>query len=268
MRLALLLAVGCGFHHGNALTIASDAEPDVPPDMPVPIDVAIDAPPISDCASDPNLVVCYSFDANPLPASLPNEGSATATAQLTNVTSTASPGGRAALLGATSEIYVPYSATVTGVQSMEVWFRVDQDAAAGGGREGLFDSNVPSPSNISLFYYNQSPSPYQLRCGIGSSVIVLDAPGFAIGQWQYVACVCTGSAIAIYLNGTSLGATAATCSAGGGFSDPDGFTIGSNNNGGATGVNDLFIGAIDSVKLSSHVLTAQEVCAHAGRTGC
>lgn len=264
-RVLLLWCAACTFRHGN---VGLDA-----PAVDAPVDVidaiAIDAPAMSACTPDSHLTLCYSFDAATFPAMMANEGTATtAVAQLTNVTRTMSPAGGAALLDATSEIFVPYTADVAGIQSIEMWLRIDQDAAAGGGREGLVDSNVASPNNISLFFYNQDPNPHQLRCGLGNAVIVLDAPTFPTAQWLYVACTCDAGAIHIYVDGTSLGATAADCAGGGAFSNPDGFTIGSNNNGGPTGVNDWLVGAIDGVKLWNETLSAETVCAHAGRSGC
>jgi hypothetical protein len=272
--LALVVAGGaCRFLHGAPGLAGDDAELDGPSDASrdAPGDIAQvtpDARPIADCENDSSIVLCYSFDQNPLPAMIANEASVTANATVTNAMSIASPGKRAARVDATSEIYVPYTATVTGVMSMEVWFRVDTDASAGGGREGLFDSNVGAPNNMSLFFYNQSPSPHQLRCGLGSGVISLDAPTFPTGQWLYAACTCDGGAIHIYLNGTSLGSSPQNCAAGGALSNPDGLTIGSNNNGGPTGIDAQLLGALDGIKMWSTVLSPTEICAHAGRTGC
>ncbi len=76
-------------------------------------------------------------------------------------------------------------------------------------------------------------------------------------------------AIHIYVDGTSIGATLADCAGGGAFSNPDGFTIGSNNNGGSgVAVDSWLIGAIDGVKLWNEILSPATICAHAGRSGC
>jgi hypothetical protein len=47
-----------------------------------------------------------------------------------------------------------------------------------------------------------------------------------------------------------------------------GLTIGSNDNGGPTGVDDWLVGAIDGVRLWDVTRSAETVCVTAGRTGC
>lgn len=261
-QLAVVLIASCTYHRG-AVTGSADATPDVAADGAM-----VDGRSIARlCAADPALVLCYSFDAAPLPATLPDQGTAVVDAQLTNVTRTTGgpTGGGAALLDATSEIYVPYTSQVTGIQAIEVWFRIDTDAPQNG-RSGLMDSNV-SPPNISLFFYRQDPAPHTLRCGIGGETIVVNAT-LPVGQWLYVACVCDAGSLAIYVDGTSVGSVPGPCASGGAFVSPDGFTIGSNNNGGPTGVNDWLIGAIDGLRLWNVTLSAATVCQHAGHTNC
>ena len=87
MRSAAVLALlaGCQFHPHAA---GGDAAPDV---VDAPVDAEPDAPPPAFCPTDPHLRLCFSFDQNPLPGSLPEEGAATNPAALTDVTWVASP---------------------------------------------------------------------------------------------------------------------------------------------------------------------------------
>ncbi|HSD86922.1 MAG TPA: LamG-like jellyroll fold domain-containing protein [Kofleriaceae bacterium] len=240
---------GCGFQHGIFAASAIDAGGD---DGPVIDDAPVDGAPDGAAATafcpqgDPHLRLCFSFDQATLAATLPNEGGANVSAQLTNVTRIANGTGGAAQLGATSEIFVPYTTEVANIQAIEIWFRYDSEPTIDGGRMGLVDSNVVPP-NISLFFYRQDPS-HTLRCGIGSQTTVWNAT-LAPTTWFQLACVCENGSQKMYVNGVKVGDTAGACSGGGAFVDPDGFTIGSNNNGGPTGVNDQLLGAIDGIRL-------------------
>jgi hypothetical protein len=237
----LALACGCSFVHGGA---SRDAAVDATPDAAVDADV--DAPPAQFCPADSHLRLCFSFDTDPFPASLPNEGAATVSAQLTNVTRTVRGTSGAAAIGATSTIYVPYSAQVTGIQALEIWFRADAAPPANGARIGILDSNV-IPPNISLFWYRVDPG-YQLRCGLGGALPSFNA-AVVLGTWHYVVCSCTSDTLQMYLDGMKIGETPMSgCSSGGSFV-ADGFTIGSNNNGGPLGVSEQLVGAIDGVRL-------------------
>ena len=246
MRPWLFALVGCAFRPGAPTNVASgDAggsdtgNPDAPADGP--LDAAAPF-----CASDPHLLMCFSFDQNPLPATLPNEGTAAVSAQVTSATSIASPLGRAAQLDTASEIYVAMGSGVTGVLSAEIWFRFDQMPANNGDRMGLYDSNV-APPNISLFFYRADPI-YTLRCGMGGETEVWNAPTLTTGTWFHAACVCDGTSLHMVVNGSDLGAMPGPCASGGAFVT-DGFTIGSNNNGGPTGIDSQLVGAIDGIRL-------------------
>ena len=212
------------------------------------------------CPADPHLRLCYSFDQPSLPANLPDEGAVAVSAHVTNVSTVASPKGRAAQLGATSEIWVPMVAGVTNIQAFEVWFRYDAELGANSAREGLVDSNV-SPPNISLFFYRADPT-HTMRCGLGGQVEVWNAT-LMPGHWYYAACVCDAGRLTMYLDGAQIGQTAGTCGSGGGFV-ADGFTIGANNNGGEANPTELLLGAIDGVRLWDVTLTPAQVCATAG----
>lgn len=228
------MLVGCGF---TGRGTASDAPGGEVGDLVI----AGDAAPAF-CPGDPHLRLCFSFD-EPLPATLPNEGAARVDAIVANVGHTSSVRSGAAMLTAASSIFVPMHPEISGILATEVWFRLDEEPA-NQGRAGLWDSNV-IPPNISLFILRIDPV-YQLRCGIGSQLETWDAPIVA-GAWHYAACICEGGALAMHLDDTNLGARAGACDTGGALV-ADGLTIGANNNGGPTNINDQLIGTIDGVR--------------------
>lgn len=209
----------------------------------------VDAPPPAFCPpGDPHLRLCFSFDQVPLTPTLANEGGANVSAALTNVTRVpvGTGSGGAAQLGATSEIFVPYTAEVTAIRTIEIWYRYDSEPVTDGARMGLVDSNVVPP-NISLFFYRKDPT-HQLRCGLGSATVTWDAT-LTPNTWLQLSCVCDGADLEMFVDGTMVGDTAGDCAAGGAFVSPDGFVIGANNNGGATGISEQLLGAIDGIRL-------------------
>jgi len=245
----VLALAGCGFQHGTATDDA--AIPDAPDAI---IDTMIDVPPPALCAADPRLRLCFSFDQDPLPTTLANEGAATVSATLTNVMRTTNGASGAALLDTTSTIYVPYSAEVTNIQALEVWFRADAAPLADGARIGILDSNV-IPPNVSFFLYRVDPG-YQLRCGLGGALFAFNAP-VVLGTWHYAACVCNADTLQVFLDGTKLGERPGSqCQTGGAFVAA-GMTIGQNNNGGPTGADEWLVGAIDGVRLWDVLVTPQ-----------
>lgn len=251
---ALVLAVsGCSFRPGDYLAGDANGDRDAMVDTEVEPDAMIDAPPPPPfCPADAHLRLCFSFDQTTLDGALPNEGAAVVSAQLTNVTRIARGDGGAAQLDMTSTIFVPQAADVTNIQAIEIWYRADS-MPANGGRMGLVDSNTSS--NISLFFYRQDPA-HELRCGIGDATIVWDAT-LATATWTYLACVCEGGNLKMYVDGVMIGDTPGSCASGGAIVG-DGFTIGSNNNGGAgNAVNDWLLGAIDGVRLWDQAITPQ-----------
>jgi len=215
------------------------------------------------CASDSHVPLCFSFDQSPLPPTLANEGYAPVSATLTNVTQTAGRDGNAVLLDTTSSIILPSTSAVTGIYTVEVWFRVDTDVA-NGARSGVMDSN-DLPQNISMFWYRTDPT-HQLSCGLGnqSTTFVVD---IAIGAWTYAACTCDQGTVTIYVDGQFVASANGDCGSGGALF-PDGFVVGANNNGTGNGVSDWLVGAIDGLRLWTQPLSAEDVCKTAGRTGC
>jgi hypothetical protein len=199
------------------------------------------------CQADPHLRLCFSFDADPLPTAMPNEGAANVSATLTNVTRGGRAGGGDAELTTSSTMYVPFTTEVTGIQALEIMFRADTPPPANFARVGLLDSNV-LPPNISLFWFRNDPG-YQLRCGLGNALYTFDAP-IVLGSWHYVLCTCTATdTLELYLDSTRIGEVPnAQCTSGGAFVT-DGLTIGSNNNGGPTGNNEWLVGAVDAVRV-------------------
>lgn len=235
----------CGFQHGAAYVVDSTRGDTSSIDAPLGDISSVDAT-AAFCPVDAHLVLCFSFDQNPLDAALANEGAAAVTAQLANVTSVASPFGRAATLGNTSDIFVAMGSGVTGVQSAEIWMRYDTEPANNGDRIGMFDSNI-IPPNISLFMYRADPS-HQLRCGIGGQLEVWDAPQLHTGAWFHLLCTCDGTNLHMVVDGTDLGPRPGNCNSGGGFVS-DGFAIGSDNYGGGGGQSAQLVGAIDGIRL-------------------
>ena len=235
---ALATVAGCSFRPGDYQPPAVDA---------APIDAAIQA----FCPVDPHLRLCFSFDQPTFGGTLANEGAASTSAQLTNVTRIASGAGGAAQLDATSTVFVPASPEVTNIQAIEIWYRADSQPVNDGERMGLVDSNTTS--NISLFLYRRDPS-HELRCGIGDATIVWAAT-LTTATWIYLACVCENGNLKMYVDGTKIGDTAAACASGGTIV-ADGFTIGSNNNGGSGfPVTDWLLGAIDGIRLWDQPVT-------------
>ena len=243
MRCALLLVAvgGCGFEHGQLTA-------DAPTETDAGIDAMVDAAPPPFCPADAHLRLCFSFDQAPFTPVLANEGAANVSAMLTNVTRIPvdTGSGGAAQLGATSEIFVPYTTEVSAIRTIEIWVRYDSEPTSNGRRMGLVDSNVVPP-NISLFFYRADPT-HQLRCGLGSATATWDAT-LAANMWLKLSCVCDGGDLKMFVNGAMVGDTPGDCAAGGGFVSPDGFVIGANNNGGANGVTERLLGAIDGLRL-------------------
>jgi hypothetical protein len=238
---SIALIAGCSFEHG--LSSARDASLAIDAAVDTPIDSAV----AKFCPTDPHLRLCLSFDQDPLPASVPNEGAATVSASLASVTRIEHLGGGAAELTASSIIHVPTATDVTNIQSVEISFRADVAPANNFGRIGILDSNV-IPPNISLFLYRVDPS-YQLRCGLGGALITFDAPTVQLTNWYRVLCTCNANTLQLFVDGVKLGETANSNCSSGGEIVAAGMTIGSNNNGGPTGVDEWLIGAVDNVRL-------------------
>jgi hypothetical protein len=260
VTLALALAA-CNFR----LPFAGEVDANTPGEAAA--DTAADAPgdaaPRPLCAPDSHLPLCFTFDQSPLPAALANEGSAAVSAKLSSVSQIASPYGNAVALDATSTIALPFNGDVSGVLSIEIWFRIDSDVA-NGARSGLMDSNV-LPPNISMFWNRTDPT-HQLSCGIGNQAAVFPVT-FAVGAWTYAACTCSGGIVTLYIDGLLVATAGGDCGAGGAFV-ADGLTIGANNTGVGQPVNDRLVGAIDGVRLWTQALSARDVCTTAGRAGC
>lgn len=241
MRSAAVLALlaGCQFHP-HATGGPGDAG-----DAAV-ADALAEPPPPPFCAADPHLRLCFSFDQDPLPASLPEQGAALNPATLTDVTWAASPLGGAAVLGATSSIVVAQDTDVSAIVASEIWFRMDSDAPTNLAREAMFDSNV-IPPNISMFVYRDDPH-HDLHCGIGSQSESWTTDAIMLNTWHHAACVCANGSLSFYLDGIDLGDRPGNCASAGALVG-DGFAIGANNNGAGQQVTDRLLGAIDGIRL-------------------
>ncbi|MDX2091979.1 MAG: LamG domain-containing protein [Kofleriaceae bacterium] len=264
--LAVVLSA-CGFRVEIGTVDADTVQPDRPdsldPDAAPDADVTVDAARPRFCEPIAPLQLCFSFDQDPLPGTLANEGSVAVDATLRNITRVTSAQGGAAQFETDSAIIVP-DTDVEGIVSLETWFRIDTLPASDGARQGILDSNT-NP-NISLFVYRQSSS-YALRCGLGAGLVTFSTSALTAGTWHYVACSCDGVNLAVYLDGVSIGSLAAACT-GGGSIVGDAFTIGSDNRADPQNIGERIEGAIDGVRLWSTPLSATQVCQRAGRTGC
>jgi Concanavalin A-like lectin/glucanases superfamily len=253
LRAALLLSLSaCGFRSPAA------GEPGAVPDAAGDADAALGAPAL--CKADPSLLVCFSFDVDPLPASLANEGTASVAAQATNVRRTAGRDGGAALFDTTSQLRVPPNDALSGIVAVEAWVRIDADPA--GQRAGILDADATA-SAVSFFYYNSSATIRQIRFEIGQQLFIDRT--LELGAWHYLAQVCESNMLAVYLNGTRIGlgtgctpATATTF----------GLQIGQNNNGTNPTGSEHFVGAIDGIRMWTTSLSATAICRTAGRTDC
>ncbi len=223
------------------------------------IDSLVDGPAaIALCDPDPSLLVCFSFDADPLPGSLANEGSAAIAATLTNVTRIARGSSGAALLDATSQIRVPPNAETMGFATVEAWVRMDADPPVGQ-RVGIIDGDATS-SMVSLFYYHPSPN-RQLRFDLGQQ-LYLDFT-LDLGAWHYLAQVCENNTLSAFVDGVKVGERAG-CSPG--TATTFGLQLGQNNTG--TGGDQNMVGAIDGVRMWTAPLSPAAICRTAGRTDC
>ncbi len=273
MRAALLFVAGCGFH-GRAVTgdaVTGDAAladaADAARDDSAALDAARDDGPVAvaHCPADPTLPLCFTFDENPLPGDVPNEGSVAISARLTGATSTPSPEQNAALIGAASEIFIPATTAVPTILTLEMWLRLDQDPAAGH-RMGMTDDAIPPAT--ALFYYHDTAPPqtdaqvapeHYVRCALGGALVYGPDVALALGAWTYVACTCdlATTTATLYINGASV-ATAGSCSAGG--IATDGLTLGQDNVDGVN-IGDPWIGAIDGFRAWTVTRSAAQIAA-------
>lgn len=254
LRAAVLLSLSaCGFHSPSA------GDP-APADAAGTADAAVDAPAAPAlCKPDPGLLVCFSFNADPLPASLANEGSAAIAAQATGVTRTAGQDGGAALFDTTSQMRVPPNTALLGIVAVEAWVRIDTNPT--GSRAGILDADATGAA-VSFFYLNSSPN-RQIRFEVGQQHFIertLD-----LGVWHYLAQVCESNMLAMYLNGTRIGLESGCMPA---IATTYGLQIGQNNSGASPVGSEHLVGAIDGIRMWTTPLSAAAICRTAGRTGC
>jgi len=211
-------------------TVGDDANPDT-----AQMEIA--------CPQDPTLSICMSFDTSTTSGTYMNEGTLALSANLTNVTLT----GGAAVLGATSEVFIPPNTAITGIVAIDVRIRLDEDVPANG-RVGLVDADKTTPG-MSLFLYTGTTSTHRIRCNLGA-VDLYAATSFTLGAYTNIGCTCENGNVAVWRDGVKLvelgGAT--TCMPG--VATTSGLQIGQNGRSGdMLPPNEPFVGAIDRVRL-------------------
>jgi hypothetical protein len=250
MRGVVLVALcGCGFQPSAAGTAPVDSPPPI-------VDAAFDTPTSPDpCAGT---LLCFTFDVDPLPDTLPNGGSAPVAATLTAITRGHDrTGGGAAEMSSTSQIFVPSVPQLSGVFALDYWVRIDQLPEAND-RVGMIDTAVGGGFNS--FYYNYTTTP-ELRCTIsGYDLYAYVAP---FTGWTHVACSCDAPILTIYVNGLVVASQDQQCT-GAATVDPYGIQIGADNVSGAGYTDNILQGALDDVRLYNAPLTAEQVCKLAG----
>lgn len=215
----------------------------LPEGTPPPIDAPLpDTPPSFTCGGDPELNVCFDFDAPSLSTPLANEGSAQVSADLVGVTRIAHGSGGAARLGATSTIVIPPTMAIAGVVEIEAAINLDA-AIADGLRIGVVDTD-DSSAGMSMFVYGGALT-HQLRCNLDSADLYADL-ALVPGEWIDLRCSCTNNMVQASANGVLLGEQ---LGCGPGTADGSGMTIGQNNRGLIDPPDEPLIGAIDDVRL-------------------
>ncbi|MBA3538403.1 MAG: LamG domain-containing protein [Deltaproteobacteria bacterium] len=259
--LALPTIAACGFTGKGVIDDATPGDRDggardgsIDPDGPT--DAIEGCPP-----DDDTLRLCFTFDQATFANPLPNEGAASVSAQHTAVTRSATATGGAAEFLATSGMYVAPSAELADLRSLELWFRPNEQPAL---RFGLLDNDA----SISVYYYTVLGVP-QVRCSMGGGPqYSYIAPYPASDRWIYLACVCNGTTLEMYLDGMKVdtygGANA--CSAGNSITS--GLAIGQNSDGTGAPANESLEGALDTLRIWSVTLPASTICRNAGRTDC
>ncbi|MCW5801602.1 MAG: hypothetical protein KIT31_04390 [Deltaproteobacteria bacterium] len=180
------------------------------------------------------------------------------TAQLVNATATAGRDFGAVHLDATSRIFVPESRDVTGIVSLEAWFRFDA-APPDGERTGILDTE--DRPEMSLFHH-RIDGLHVVRCAIGDQEVY--APYTACPARGRTSRACARTA-ACASTATAPSSTDAPNSCSSGAIGRGGMAIGQHNHG---GVDDWLVGAIDTLRLWDVPLSPSDVCASAGRTDC
>ena len=212
------------------------------------------------CDGDNNLLVCFSFDALSFGTTLPNEGSANVTAQLTAVGRSARGSGGAMEVTPASKIYIPGNAALTGVRAMEMWARIDVAPATDGARIGLIDADATSAA-MSFFYY-ATANAFRIRYEIAVQLFLPHT--ITLGEWVHFAQVCDNGTLTAYIDGSVLGSSTGCNPA---TAVPYGLIIAANNNQNGNKDSEL-TGAIDSLRIWTTTRTSAQICDASGRSTC
>jgi hypothetical protein len=190
--------------------------------------------------SDPSLRLCLDFEDPALSPFVKDGSSFSHDATTANLAPMTRAGEQAAMFGSTSTASIaatPDFALAT--LSIEAWMKPDSLATTSW---ALLDS----------LHYSLGLNNGNIVCAIGDKVASVPAGAYA-NQWVHVACTNTDMHLTLYINGDAVACT------------PGGKVM--------RGTNDLGIGVgltggIDNVRLFAAAISAADVCAHAGRTGC
>lgn len=193
-------------------------------------------------AADPRLEACYAFEDDG------RDGSAYGRDLVLESTSfVAGPAGMALSRAASSRASAPsLTALAPAGLTIELWARVDRIPTTG--RAGLVDKD----GQFGVFVHPGG----EIRCTAGAGAAVACA-GIAEGAWRHVACTYDGAALRLYLDGAACDEVASSGSIPAGEAD---LHLGENSPDAA----DALEGALDSVRLWSVALPADEICASAG----
>lgn len=254
---ACLALAGCSFVPGR---LAGERDAAMASDDDALVDSRTDTPPPPICGTDPNLLVCFSFDAPTFGTTLQNEGTANVAAQLTAVGRSGRDGGGAIEVTTASKIYIPGDVALAGVRAIEMWARLDVAPATDGARIGLIDADATA-SAMSFFYYATATA-FRIRYEIGVQLFLPRT--VTLGNWVHFAQVCDNGTLTAYIDGSLLG-TSANCNPA--TAAAYGLIIAANNNQNGNKDSEL-TGAIDSLRIWTTTRTATQICEAAGRTSC
>jgi hypothetical protein len=249
-----MLLTGCVFDPGPPATGVDDDGDGVHDD-----DDDTDEPIERTCSvtGDPSLKLCLEFEDIRVPMpTLVLDGSGNANdARSTAVSPTTREGETAIQLASQARLDVDRPLGLDDHVTIELFARFDQGLVVDAARRFLVDRNNQ---------FVMSMIGLDLECGFGRELERQTIPSFDTTTWRHLACtvdtVDGEREVRVYIDGD-----VAECRS---FSEtpkpePGATTIGARTNG-----DDPFVGSLDDVRIHDRALTAAEICARAGRSGC